>query len=78
LLINHLQIALSKMSQKGTSIALPQILEQLHQEGFKVVHMVPKEMLSTLPQYDEVVLKENKLPTLTSRQTDSVVRTISQ
>ena len=64
--------------QKGTSIALPQILEQLHQEGFKVVHMVPKEMLSTLPQYDEVVLKENKLPTLTSRQTDSVVRTISQ
>jgi peptidoglycan/xylan/chitin deacetylase (PgdA/CDA1 family) len=64
--------------QKGTSIALPQILERLHQEGFKVVHMVPKDMLSTLPQYDEVVLKENKLPTLTSRQTDSVVRTISQ
>jgi peptidoglycan/xylan/chitin deacetylase (PgdA/CDA1 family) len=64
--------------QKGTSIALPQILEQLHQEGFKVVHMVPKEMLSTLPQYDELVLKENRLPTLTSRQTDSVVRTIGQ
>jgi peptidoglycan/xylan/chitin deacetylase (PgdA/CDA1 family) len=64
--------------QKVTSIALPQILEQLHQEGFKVVHIVPKEMLSTLPQYDEVVLKENKLPTLTSRPAASVVRTISQ
>src|SRR6516162_5764969 len=38
---------------------------------------MPKEMLNTLPQYDELVLKENKLPTLTSRQTDSVVRTIS-
>ena len=64
--------------QKVTSIALPQILEQLHQEGFKVVHMVPKETLSTLPQYDEAVLKENKLPTLTSRPAASVVRTISQ
>ena len=64
--------------QKVTSIALPQILEQLHQEGFKVVHIVPKEMLSTLPQYDEAVLKENKLPTLTSRPAASVVRTISQ
>jgi peptidoglycan/xylan/chitin deacetylase (PgdA/CDA1 family) len=64
--------------QKVTSIALPQILEQLHQEGFKVVHIVPKEMLSTLPQYDQVVLKENKLPTLTSRPADSVVRTISR
>ena len=64
--------------QKVTSIALPQILEQLHQEGFKVVHIVPKEMLNTLPQYDEAVLKENKLPTLVSRPADGVVRTISQ
>jgi peptidoglycan/xylan/chitin deacetylase (PgdA/CDA1 family) len=64
--------------QKVTSIALPQILDQLRQEGFKVVHIVPKGMLSTLPQYDEVVLKENKLPTLTSRPAASVVRTISQ
>jgi peptidoglycan/xylan/chitin deacetylase (PgdA/CDA1 family) len=64
--------------QKVTSIALPQILEQLRQEGFKVVHIVPKETLSTLPQYDEAVLKENKLPTLTSRPAASVVRTISQ
>ena len=64
--------------QKVTSIALPQILEQLHQEGFKVVHIVPKEMLTTLPQYDEAVLKENKLPTLMSRPSASVVRTIPQ
>jgi len=64
--------------QKVTSIALPQILEQLHQEGFRVVHIVPKEMLGTLPQYDEAVLKENKLPTLMSRPAESVVRTITQ
>jgi peptidoglycan/xylan/chitin deacetylase (PgdA/CDA1 family) len=64
--------------QKVTSIALPQILDQLQKNGFKVVHMVPKGTLTTLPQYDEAVLKENKLPTLTSRPADTVVRTISQ
>jgi peptidoglycan/xylan/chitin deacetylase (PgdA/CDA1 family) len=64
--------------QKVTSIALPQILDQLQKDGFKVVHLVPRGTLSTLPQYDEAVLTENKLPTLTSRPADSVVRTIGQ
>jgi peptidoglycan/xylan/chitin deacetylase (PgdA/CDA1 family) len=64
--------------QKGTSIALPQILDQLQKDGFKVVHMVPKGTLTTLPQYDEAVLKENKLPTLAKRPQESVVRTLSQ
>jgi peptidoglycan/xylan/chitin deacetylase (PgdA/CDA1 family) len=64
--------------QKTTSIALPQILGELQKNGFKVVHMVPKGTLSTLPQFDEAVLKENKLPTLTdNKPTESVVRTIS-
>jgi len=64
--------------QKVTSIALPQILGQLQKDGFKVVHMVPRGTLTTIPQYDEAVLKENKLPTLTgNKPTESVVRTIS-
>jgi peptidoglycan/xylan/chitin deacetylase (PgdA/CDA1 family) len=64
--------------QKATSIALPQILGELQKNGFKVVHMVPKGMLQTLPRFDEAVLKENKLPTLTdNKPTESVVRTIS-
>ncbi len=64
--------------QKATSIALPQILGELQKNGFKVVHMVPKGTLTTLAQYDEAVLKENKLPTMTdNKPTDSVVRTIS-
>jgi hypothetical protein len=64
--------------QKVTSIALPQILGELHKNGFKVVHMVPKYSLTTLPQYDEAVLKENKLQTLTgNKPAESVVRTIS-
>jgi len=63
--------------QKVTSIALPQILGELQKNGFKVVHMVPKDTLTTLPQYDEAVLKENKLPTMSeNKPTDSVVRTI--
>src|SRR5882672_6770152 len=63
--------------QKGTSIALPQILGELQKNGFKVVHMVPKGTLTTIPQYDEAVLKENKLPTMSeNKPTDSVVRTI--
>jgi peptidoglycan/xylan/chitin deacetylase (PgdA/CDA1 family) len=63
--------------QKGTSIALPQILGELQRNGFKVVHMVPKDMLTTIPQYDEAVLKENKLPTMSdNKPAESVVRTI--
>ena len=63
--------------QKGTSIALPQILGELQKNGFKVVHMVPKGTLTTLPQFDEAVLKENKLPTLSeNKPTESVVKTI--
>jgi peptidoglycan/xylan/chitin deacetylase (PgdA/CDA1 family) len=63
--------------QKGTAAALPQILGELQKNGFKVVHMVPKDMLTTLPQFDEAVLKENKLPTMSeNKPTDSVVRTI--
>ena len=64
--------------QKGTSIALPQILDELQRDGFKVVHMVPKQTLTTLPQYDEAVMKDTKLPTLATRPQDSVVRTLGQ
>jgi peptidoglycan/xylan/chitin deacetylase (PgdA/CDA1 family) len=64
--------------QKVTSIALPQILAELQKDGFKVVHMVPKGMLTTLPQYDEAVLKDTKLPTLATRPQESVVRTLGQ
>jgi peptidoglycan/xylan/chitin deacetylase (PgdA/CDA1 family) len=64
--------------QRVTSIALPQILGELQKNGFKIVHMVPKASLTTLAQYDEEVLKENKLPTLSDNKTvESVVHTIS-
>jgi len=38
--------------------------------------MVPKAPLQTLAQYDEMVQKETRLPTVSSRPTSSVVRSI--
>jgi 3-dehydroquinate dehydratase len=64
--------------QKVTAAALPELLGQLKANGFKVVHMVPKDQVTTLPQYDEEVLKDQKLPTVSQRPTESVVRTISE
>jgi peptidoglycan/xylan/chitin deacetylase (PgdA/CDA1 family) len=64
--------------QKVTATALPEILGQLKAGGFKVVHMVPKDQVTTLPQFDEAVLKDQKLPTVSQRPTSSVVRTISE
>jgi hypothetical protein len=38
---------------RNTAEAMPELLRQLKRAGYKVVHMVPKEQLTTLPQYDE-------------------------
>ena len=64
--------------QLHTGEALPEILRQLKAGGYKVVHMKPKESVQTLAQYDEMVTKELKLPTVSDRPTSSVVRTISE
>jgi tRNA(Met) C34 N-acetyltransferase TmcA len=64
--------------QKVTAAALPEFLGQLKANGFKIVHMVPKDQVTTLPQFDEAVLKDQKLPTVSQRPTSSVVRTISE
>jgi peptidoglycan/xylan/chitin deacetylase (PgdA/CDA1 family) len=62
----------------ATAEALPGLLAQLKANGYKVVHMVPKAPLQTLAEYDELVKKENKLPTVSERLTSSVVHTISE
>jgi peptidoglycan/xylan/chitin deacetylase (PgdA/CDA1 family) len=64
--------------QKGTAAALPEVLAQLKAGGFKIVHMVPKEAVTTIPQYDEAMIKDQKLPTVSQRPTSSVVKTISE
>jgi len=62
--------------QRATAEALPELLNQLKANGYKIVHMVPKAPLQTLARYDEMVQKESKLPTVSSRPTSSVVRSI--
>jgi hypothetical protein len=62
--------------QKVTSDAVPVLLKQLKDAGYKVVHMTGKTPVKSLPEYDELVKKEVKLPTVSDRPTSSVVRTI--
>jgi peptidoglycan/xylan/chitin deacetylase (PgdA/CDA1 family) len=63
---------------KHTAEALPALLRKLKAGGYKVVRMIPKGPVQTLPQYDEELLKEAKLPTVSDRPVSSVVQTISE
>jgi peptidoglycan/xylan/chitin deacetylase (PgdA/CDA1 family) len=63
---------------KHTAEALPILLRRLKAGGYKVVRMIPKAPVQTLPQYDEQLLKDAKLPTISERPVSSVVQTISQ
>ena len=64
--------------QKHTAEALPELLKKLKTSGYKVVAMRAKAPVQTIPQYDEDLLKEAKLPTVSSRPVSSVVQTISE
>jgi peptidoglycan/xylan/chitin deacetylase (PgdA/CDA1 family) len=64
--------------QKHTAAALPTLLRRLKAGGYKVVQMKAKEQLETLPEYDAMLVKDLKVPTVASRPISSVVQTISQ
>jgi peptidoglycan/xylan/chitin deacetylase (PgdA/CDA1 family) len=64
--------------QTPTAQAVADLLLQLKAGGYKVVHMKAKDPVRTLAQYDEVLLKEQKLPTVSARPTSSVVRTVDE
>jgi hypothetical protein len=40
--------------------------------------MTAKGQLQTLPQYDEMMVKDQKLPTVSTRPTSDVVKTINE
>jgi peptidoglycan/xylan/chitin deacetylase (PgdA/CDA1 family) len=63
---------------KHTAEALPALLRKLKASGYKVVQMRAKAPVQTLAQYDEEVLKDAKLPTVSDRPVSSVVQTISE
>ena len=64
--------------QRVTADALPELLAQLKAHGYKMVHLRPKDPVKTLASYDELIIKQQKLPTVSARPTASVVRTISE
>ena len=64
--------------QHPTSLALPEILAQLKACGYKIVQVKAKAPATTLPEYDEAILKEFGGNTVSARPTSSVVRTIGE
>ena len=64
--------------QRATAEAMPELLRQLKAGGYKVVHLVPHQMLTTLAKYDEMVMQKDKLSSNNTRPENSVVHTIGQ
>jgi peptidoglycan/xylan/chitin deacetylase (PgdA/CDA1 family) len=65
--------------QHNTAEAVPELLRQLKAGGYKIVHMVPKDSVTTLPKYDEMVRAQDKYSaTNNTRPESSVVKTISE
>ncbi|QAU44207.1 polysaccharide deacetylase family protein [Bradyrhizobium guangzhouense] len=68
--------------QKRTGEALPTLLARLKAGGYKVVQIKAKTTFESLPEYDEAILKELKVPASSSatnaRPVSSVVQTVSQ
>ena len=64
--------------QRPTAEAIGTLLDQLKLNGYKIVHMTAKDNVKTLPEYDEMLLKDQKLPTVSQRPTSDVVHTINE
>ncbi len=64
--------------QKHTAEALPTLLRKLKAGGYKVVQIKAKAPVQTIASYDEAILKDTKLPTISSRPVSGVVQTISE
>jgi peptidoglycan/xylan/chitin deacetylase (PgdA/CDA1 family) len=64
--------------QRVTAEAMPELLNQMKAAGYKMVHLKAKGPVETLAEYDAMVVKDQKLPTVSARPTTSVVRTIGE
>jgi peptidoglycan/xylan/chitin deacetylase (PgdA/CDA1 family) len=65
--------------QKHTADALPTLLRKLKEGGYKVVQIKAKTTLASLPEYDEALAKELKVPSVAAtRPVTSVVQTVSK
>jgi len=64
--------------QKHTADAMPTLLRRLKAGGYKIVQMKARAPVQTLPEYDEALVKDRKLPVASARPVGSVVQTVSQ
>ncbi|MBU2583607.1 MAG: polysaccharide deacetylase family protein [Alphaproteobacteria bacterium] len=63
--------------QKATANGLPELLNELKKNGFKVVHLTPKHSAVSIETYDEAIKKEFAGPMADARPMSSVVKTIT-
>src|SRR5246127_3026029 len=61
-----------------TAEATPELIRQLRAGGYKMVHMVPKGEVTTVPKYDEMLAHEDKLSSNNTRPESSVIHTIGE
>jgi peptidoglycan/xylan/chitin deacetylase (PgdA/CDA1 family) len=65
--------------QRNTAEAMPELLRQLKAAGYKVVHMVPKQPVTTISKYDDLVRAQDKFSSSNNtRPESSVIKTISE
>jgi peptidoglycan/xylan/chitin deacetylase (PgdA/CDA1 family) len=65
--------------QHNTAEALPELLRQLKAGGYKIVHMVPKDSITTIAKYDDMVRAQDKYSASNNtRPQSSVVKTINE
>jgi peptidoglycan/xylan/chitin deacetylase (PgdA/CDA1 family) len=64
--------------KQHTAEAMPELIRQLKAGGYKVVHMVPKGEVTTVPKYDEMLSHEDQLSSNNTRPESSVIRTIGE
>ena len=64
--------------QKHTADAVPELLKQMKAAGYKIVHVRAKAPIETIAMYDEMLIKEQKLPTVSQRPTASVIREVAE
>jgi peptidoglycan/xylan/chitin deacetylase (PgdA/CDA1 family) len=65
--------------QHATAEAMPELLRQLKAGGYKIVHMVPKQSVTTVAKYDDMVRAQDKFSNANNtRPQTSVVKTISE
>jgi peptidoglycan/xylan/chitin deacetylase (PgdA/CDA1 family) len=64
--------------QRATAEAMPELLKQLKAGGYKVVHVVAHQPVTTIAKYDEMIKQQDKLSTNNTRPESSVLHTIGE